>query len=78
MMSRVALGHTGRTIVAPPAMSVAFGAVSLATLLRAAWSSHADPWLLWGSALVFASAFAAYVLRYAAILTRPRADGRPG
>jgi uncharacterized protein involved in response to NO len=78
MMSRVALGHTGRKIVAPPSMSWAFVAVSVATLLRAAWSTHPRPELLWGSAGAFALAFAAYVVRYAGVLTGPRADGKPG
>ncbi|TNE89027.1 MAG: NnrS family protein [Deltaproteobacteria bacterium] len=78
MMSRVALGHTGRALVAPVPMGAAFALISLATVLRAMWSSQPDPRLLWGSALAFSLAFTAYTLRYAGMLVGPRADGRPG
>jgi len=78
MMSRVALGHTGRKLVVPGVLAAAFVAVSIATVLRAAWSVHPHPELLWASAVAFAAAFAVYVVRYAGILTRPRADGKPG
>jgi uncharacterized protein involved in response to NO len=81
MMARVALGHTGRALVAPTSMTAAFVAINLAALIRVL-----APWLApqqYAVALVAAGsfwvlAFAVYLAAYAPLLWRPRVDGRPG
>jgi uncharacterized protein involved in response to NO len=71
MMARVALGHTGRALVAPPSMTVAFVLVTVGTALRVAGIVPA-------SAVLWALAFLLYAVTYAPILVAPRADGKPG
>lgn len=81
MMARVSLGHTGRPLIAPRAMTVAFTLVFVAALARAILPLAA-PSLMTASLLVSGSAlavaFALFVVVYWPILTRPRADGAPG
>jgi uncharacterized protein involved in response to NO len=81
MMARVALGHTGRPLVAPPAIPLAFCLIGLAALVRVL------PGLIWldayrtsllVSGLLFSAAQLLYLAVYAPILSRPRIDGRPG
>ncbi|OGQ12691.1 MAG: hypothetical protein A2138_11530 [Deltaproteobacteria bacterium RBG_16_71_12] len=76
MMTRVALGHTGRPLVVPrPAIAgylVLLAAVGLR--VAAAWW----PALLDASATAFALAFVLFLASYLVILVRPRADGAPG
>lgn len=77
MMTRTALGHTGRPIAAPAGLSRAFILMLAATALRLA-SVFADTLhevLLAGSGLCFAAALALFVWRFAPWLLRPRADG---
>ncbi len=81
MMSRVALGHTGRPLVAAPSVAFAFVLLLLAVGTRVAASvlHPAQPSaLLWTAAIAWAGAFSAFALRYAPILLRKRADGKPG
>jgi len=81
MMARVALGHTGRMLVAPAPLASAFVAINVAALARVV-----APMLLparYFEALVTATAFwtAAFVVFlavYARMLLGPRVDGRPG
>ena len=81
VMSRVALGHTGRALMAHPLTVAAYVLVILAALLRVA-----TPILLpdaYGlgiaaSGALWSLGFALFVAVFAPILTRPRADGRPG
>ena len=81
MMTRSALGHTGRPLVAGWAETSAFVLIQAAVLLRIV------PALVWPGAPLIAlglssacwsAAFLIFVMRYAPILTRPRVDGRPG
>ena len=81
MMSRVALGHTGRPLEVPAYLACAFGALFLAALVRALVplldaELSLNAWQL--SAVLWIAAFAAYLLRYTAVLCKPRADGKPG
>lgn len=81
MMARVSLGHTGRPLVAPPSMRIAFLLVTLATLLRVVpplVSVELVPASLVASGVAFSLAFALFVVAYAPLLTRPRVDGAPG
>jgi uncharacterized protein involved in response to NO len=82
MMSRVALGHTGRSI-APAALTVAaYWLVNAAVLLRVVFALTWDDTLravsLMGSGALWSLAFAFFVVIYWPILSRPRADGRAG
>jgi uncharacterized protein involved in response to NO len=81
MMARVSLGHSGRPLVAPPAMIWAFAAVTLAACARVF-----GPLLFPGAYLLtlvvagalWTAAFLLYLVAYAPILARPRVDGRAG
>lgn len=80
MMSRVALGHTGRPIIAPKPIIAAYGLVIFGALLRsamAAFGPYADLARTLAG-LSWAGGFAIFLVVYWAILTRPRLDGRPG
>jgi uncharacterized protein involved in response to NO len=82
MMSRVALGHTGRSIIPAPLTVAAYWLVNAAALLRVAFalaSSDAPRTAsLLGSGVLWSLAFLCFAIVYLPILSRPRADGRPG
>ncbi len=80
VMSRVALGHTGRAIRAHPLTVAAYLLVSAAALLRfaAALLPDLQMALLSAAAASWIAAFALFLTIYAPILLGPRADGRPG
>lgn len=80
VMARVALGHTGRPMVLPRGMVIAFVAVQLAALLRVLTALGTIQWRLgvMVSGTLWVLAFALYLWRYAGILGRPRADGKAG
>lgn len=80
VISRVALGHTGRPLQLPRGMTLAFVLLHLAALVRVATALGVLPWQrgLELSALGWMLAFALFLWRYAAILASPRPDGRPG
>ena len=70
MMTRSALGHTGRALAAGSAEILCFALIQAAAVVR-----MFPEWLAWSGAL-FATAFLVYLIRYAPILIGPRADGR--
>ncbi|CAD5108615.1 NnrS family protein [Zestomonas carbonaria] len=77
MIARVTLGHTGRPLQPPRAISWAFAALHLGAACRvllAPFSSHA----LWLAAALWCLAFALFVKDYAPMLWRARVDGNPG
>ncbi len=79
MMSRTALGHTGRPLRLPPPMSAAFWLVLAATVLRLV-SVAPGPLAsiaLVASGLCFSAGLALFVFRFGPWLIRPRADGQP-
>jgi len=81
VMSRAALGHTGRPLVAPPPMAFAYGLVSAAALVRVLTPLLAPALYLDGilvSGVLWVLAFTLYVAVYAPVLTRSRVDGQPG
>jgi uncharacterized protein involved in response to NO len=82
MMSRVALGHTGRSIVPAPLTVAAYWLVNAAALLRVlfalSWNDGVRTASLIGSGALWSLAFLCFVVVYLPILIRPRADGRPG
>ncbi len=82
MMSRVALGHTGRDVTQPPAMvryALAFlilGAI-FRVIIPLFISTQYNLWI--GiSQLLWISAFSIFVMSYLPILTKPRIDNQPG
>jgi uncharacterized protein involved in response to NO len=81
MMARVALGHTGRPLVAPPPIPIAFVLITAAAVVRVA-APIVVPRLYLASlvtaAIGWAVAFALYFVVYAPVLITPRADGKPG
>jgi len=81
MISRVALGHTGRPIVAPPSIVIAYYLVAAGALIRVTAPLVFDSWYiaaLVASAVFWAAGFALYVISYWPVLTRPRVDGKIG
>ncbi|MFU8785537.1 NnrS family protein [Aliidiomarina sp.] len=81
MMARVSLGHSGRLLQPKAVMSVAFLLVICAALMRVVMASwFPSLTITWynGSIIAWVIAYALYILVYTPILTKPRADGRPG
>lgn len=80
VISRVALGHSGRPLVLPKGMVFAFVAIHLAALVRVLTAFEIIPWHpgIGGSALLWLVAFGIFLYRYTAILASPRPDGREG
>ncbi len=80
VMSRVALGHTGRPLRLPSGGLVMFAAINLAALVRLGtamgWVDYRLGISL--SAIAWALAFGLYVVLFAPILVSPRPDGRGG
>ena len=80
VMSRAALGHTGRLLVAHPATSLAYALVSVAAMARVCAALHPPAY---ASALMIAgiawlAAFGLFVAVYAPVLLLARPDGRRG
>jgi len=81
MISRVSLGHTGRPLSPPKAMTLAYILITLAALIRAL-----GPWILPEKTLLFIDisgtfwllAFGIFVVTYGPMLMSVRKDGRPG
>jgi uncharacterized protein involved in response to NO len=81
VMSRAALGHTGRALIASRAMAVAYLLLTGAALTRVFVPMFLpETWLLWLSlsAGLWIAAFLIFVFVYGPILCRPRVDGRAG
>ncbi|MBO1111514.1 NnrS family protein [Bordetella petrii] len=81
MITRTALGHTGRRLVAGRAEVTAYWLIVAAALLRVLgpllWPAGYLHWV-YGAALCWVAGFALYALTYAPRLARPRVDGKPG
>jgi uncharacterized protein involved in response to NO len=81
MITRTALGHTGRMLVAGRSETAMFVLVQLAVVLRLAPVLIPDlPWLPLVSlaSLCWSAAFVLYLVVYTPRLIAPRIDGRPG
>jgi uncharacterized protein involved in response to NO len=80
VMSRAALGHTGRALRAHSLTVAAYVLVSAAALSRIAAALFSDVQmpLLTAAAASWIAAFLSFLMVYAPILLSPRADGRPG
>jgi uncharacterized protein involved in response to NO len=82
MMSRVALGHTGRDVFDPPrALAPMFALVVLAALARAVIpifdGAHYTAWIT-AAQVLWALGFGLFSAAYVPMLIRPRVDGRRG
>ncbi|GLC95645.1 hypothetical protein Tamer19_50540 [Cupriavidus sp. TA19] len=81
MITRTALGHTGRMLVAGRAETVAYWLIALAAVLRVfgpmVWPAGYLHWI-WGAGACWVAGFGLYALTYAPRLARPRVDGKPG
>jgi len=78
MMSRAALGHTGRPFTASRPVAVAYGLVGLGALLRVAAplaGSAAFGAAVMASGALWSAAFLIYTVVYWPILTGPRVGG---
>jgi uncharacterized protein involved in response to NO len=81
VMTRVALGHTGRPLRVHRLVTVAYLLLSAAVLARVfgAWlPSFGYPALIALTGALWTTAFALFLWIYAPILVSPRADGKPG
>jgi uncharacterized protein involved in response to NO len=81
VMTRVALGHTGRPLRVRRLVTLAYGLVSAAVLVRVfgTWlPSVSYPALIAVSGALWTAAFGLFLWVYAPILLAPRADGKPG
>ena len=80
MMTRVALGHTGRNVFDPPrSLGVLFTLLAVGALARVAgpllWPAWTAAWM-GASQFLWIAAFAGFVWIYAPMLVKPRIDGR--
>jgi uncharacterized protein involved in response to NO len=81
VITRAALGHSGRPLELDPRTVVAYVLLLLAGLVRVfgfAFLGLAYPIVILVAAFLWTSAFALFLWVYAPILVSPRADGRPG
>jgi len=81
MISRVSLGHTGRPLIPPKSITIAFILINVAALIRTF-----GPWAVPEKTLLFIDisggfwllAFGIFIVSYGPMLINARKDGRPG
>ncbi len=81
MMTRTALGHTGRMLRAGRSETTSYVLVALAAVVRIAvpmWVPEATMYAVLVSAACWSAGFGLYAVTYWPVLTRSRVDGRPG
>lgn len=82
VMTRAALGHSGRPLVVAAPIAWAYGLLTVAAFIRVfgpiVHPSAAGDLVPAVSGTLWLTAFLVYVAVYAPICLRPRADGRPG
>ncbi|MBQ0815075.1 MAG: NnrS family protein [Marinobacter sp.] len=80
VIARVTLGHTGRPLVLPKGMVIAFVAIQMAALIRVLTAFDFIPWHpgIGSSSLLWMFAYGMFLVRYTKILASPRPDGRAG
>jgi uncharacterized protein involved in response to NO len=81
VMTRAALGHTGRPLLASRTIAVAYLLLSFAALVRVflpAFTVIDYRWTIVIAGAIWLAAFALFLIKYTPILMRPRIDGRPG
>lgn len=80
IMSRAALGHTGRALSVSAPVTLAYILILLAAILRITTPFYPEYFIqgMVSAIALWSAAFAIYVWIYAPILTQPRVDGKPG
>jgi uncharacterized protein involved in response to NO len=80
MMSRTALGHTGRSLHASRFTITSFILINVATLLRVsgALMPELGTGVLWVSASLWSVTMLFYLIEFFPVLSSPRPDGKPG
>lgn len=80
VMTRASLGHSGRQLQVSKAVAAAYALLALGTLLRvvAPVAGDAQMGLTHAGGTVWSLAWLIFVVVYLPVLTKPRADGRPG
>lgn len=81
MMSRVALGHTGRSLRVSNAIAIGFVLINVAAFFRIVMPIAMPGWystFVYWSTLSWLAAFSLFVLVYLPMLTTPRVDGKEG
>ena len=81
MMTRVALGHTGRPLNIKPIIPWTYVAISLAAVIRISVPEIWPEQAMMANALagaLWTFAFTTFVVVYLPVLTSPRPDGHPG
>jgi uncharacterized protein involved in response to NO len=80
VMTRAALGHTGRPLAAPRPIVACYVLITLAAILRVASPVLPVPYLhaIMLSGGFWLAAFLLFLFVYTPILLMPRADGKPG
>lgn len=81
VMSRAALGHTGRALIASRTLAMAYVTVSLAALTRLFGPTILPDWyneVMIASGALWVVAFGVFTTLFWPVLTRPRVDGQAG
>ncbi|MAM00243.1 MAG: short-chain dehydrogenase [Alteromonadaceae bacterium] len=80
VIARVSLGHSGRPMVLPGGMVLAFVLIQAAALIRVLTALEVLPWAggVHLSTVLWIIAYGIFAVRYFKVLASPRADGRPG
>jgi uncharacterized protein involved in response to NO len=80
VMTRAALGHTGRPLIAPPLIAAAYVLITLAAIVRVSGPLFPSIYLysITIAGGLWIGAFTLFLIVYAPILVMPRADGKPG
>jgi len=80
IMTRVSLGHTGRSLIAPPLIVVSYLLITLAAVVRVAGPVFPGNYLysIAASGVLWLGAFMLFLIVYTPILISPRVDGKPG
>lgn len=78
MVARVTLGHTGRALIPPKLMTIAFISINIAAAIRV-FAVQYDYFIgLWLASLAWFISFALFIYYYGPMLVKPRIDGNPG
>lgn len=80
MISRVSLGHTGRSIIVGKWMAIAFATAFAAFLIRVFgvyWIGNYTH-IVVAAVILWVLAYGSFFVIYLPVLLRPRVDGRPG
>jgi uncharacterized protein involved in response to NO len=81
VMTRVSLGHTGRSLAVSPAITIAYVVLTVGALLRVFGGALAPDAYLFAvtlAGLAWTIAFLIFLIVYTPILVGPRVDGKPG